>query len=62
MVLTLRGPENLLAALAPEKDLAAFVRLPAEMDLDAPATVPVELLAPAWLTADPVAVKVTRRR
>lgn len=62
VVLTLRGPENLLAALAPEKDLAVFVRLLKQPDLDAAQELPVELLAPAWLSADPVKVTVTRRQ
>lgn len=62
VVLTLRGPENLLSALAPEKDLAVFVRLRQQPDFDATVELPVELLAPPWLSADPVLVKVTRRQ
>jgi YbbR domain-containing protein len=58
VVVTVRGPRNLLAALTPES-LAAYVNLRRPLELNQPQEVPVEVLGPAWLTADPVAVRVT---
>ena len=58
VVMTVRGPRNLLANLTPES-LAAYVNLRRPLELNQPQEVPVELLGPPWLTADPVALRVT---
>lgn len=62
VVLTLRGPANLIAGLAPEKDLTAFIHLRQLPEADGAVTVPVELRAPAWVVWDAATVQVTRQR
>jgi len=58
VVMAVRGPRNLLANLKPES-LAAYVNLRRPLELNQPQEVPVELIGPAWITADPVALRVT---
>lgn len=58
VVVTVRGPSNLLAALKPE-DLIAYVNLRRPLELNQAKEIPVELVAPPWLTAEPAAVRVT---
>lgn len=58
VTLTLRGPENLLAALKPEDDLIAYVNLRRVFGPEALSEVPVQLIAPSWLSWDPVTVQV----
>lgn len=59
VVLTLHGPANLLAGLTPETDLAAYISLARLPEAGTAMMLPVEIKAPAWLTADPVSVTVT---
>jgi hypothetical protein len=56
--LTIHGPENLLQELKPGTELTAFIQLRHAVEADAPQELPVQLLAPAWLTWDPVTVTV----
>ena len=59
VALTVRGPENRLAALTIE-ELTAYVRLPDDIAPDQTGhDLPVEVLAPAWLVVEPVSVHVT---
>lgn len=58
VTLTLRGPDNLLAALNPDTDLTAFIGLRRLPNQDQPVDLPVQMLAPAWLTWDPASVRV----
>lgn len=59
VALTVRGPENRLAALNVE-ELTAYVRLPDDIAPDqAGHDLPVEVLAPAWLVVEPATVRVT---
>lgn len=58
VVLTVRGPRNLLDTLQPEQ-LTAYVNLRRALELNQPKELPVELVAPPWLTADPASVRVT---
>ena len=58
VALTVRGPENQLAALTSEA-ITAFVRLPDDVAPDAAAhDLPVEVLAPGWLVVEPTTVRV----
>jgi YbbR domain-containing protein len=59
VALTVRGPENLLKALRPEVDLVAYVNLKRVPEPNVALEVPVNLLAPAWLTYDPATVRIT---
>jgi len=58
VVVSVRGPRNLLAALKPET-LSAYVNLRRTLELNQPQELPVEVLGPPWLSADPVVVRVT---
>jgi hypothetical protein len=58
VALTVRGPENQLAALTSEA-MTAFVRLPDDIAPDAAAReLPVEVLAPGWLIVEPATVRI----
>jgi hypothetical protein len=59
VVLTVHGPANLLAGLQPETDLTAYVALRATIDPGVPMEAPIGVLGPAWLTYDPVNIRVT---
>jgi hypothetical protein len=55
---TVRGPRNLLAALQGDQ-VTAYVNLLRPLELNQAREVPVELVAPPWLTAEPTTVRVT---
>lgn len=58
VVVSVRGPRSLIAGLTPDS-LTAFVNLRRPLELNQPQEVPVEVLAPAWATVDPVTVRLT---
>lgn len=58
-VLVLRGPENQLAALKPDQDLTAYVRLRDDLAPGQPHELPVGVLAPPWLAVEPATARVT---
>jgi len=58
VALTVRGPKNLLADLRPE-DLTAYVNLRRALEPNVAHELPVQILAPAWLTCDPATVRCT---
>lgn len=58
VVMTVRGPRNLLDALKPEQ-LTAYVDLRRPLELNQTREIAVELVAPPWLTAEPTTVRVT---
>ena len=58
VVMTVRGPRNLIATLTPAT-VAAYVDLRRPLELNQPQEVTVEILGPPWLTADPVTLRVT---
>lgn len=57
--LSLRGPENLLAALRPEVDLCLYVRLRDDLAPGLRHELPLGVAAPAWLSVDAGSVGVT---
>jgi len=59
LALTIRGPENLLAALKPELDLIAYVRLREDLKPGEATELPVGVLVPPWMAVEPATVRVT---
>lgn len=57
--LVLRGPENQLAALKPDQDLTAYVRLRDDLAPGQAHELPVGVLAPPWLAVEPATARVT---
>lgn len=62
VALTVRGPENLLKALKPDSDLAAYIDLRRGIEPGADRDVPVSLLAPPWLAYDAISVRIVATR
>jgi hypothetical protein len=58
VVVTMRGPKNLLEGLAPDH-VSAYVNLRRPLELNQAREVPVEFVAPLWLTVEPTTVRVT---
>lgn len=58
VVVSVRGPSNLLQGLVPGT-VAAYVDLRRPLELNQPQEVPVQVIGPPWLSADPVALRVT---
>lgn len=58
VAVTVRGPQNLLRAMAPD-DLTAFVNLRRLPEAGVPQEVPVSVLGPPWAVCDPVSVRVS---
>ncbi len=56
--LTLRGPAQQLRTLKPDDEITAFVNLTGTIEPGTVRELPVKLLAPAWLAADAVKVRV----
>lgn len=59
ITMTVNGPENLLNALRPEEDVSAFINLRRALEPNVTVELPVNLLAPAWLSYDATTVRVT---
>jgi hypothetical protein len=58
----IRGPANLLKDLQPERDLTAVVLLRDDLPTNGIQQLPVRILGPAWLVADPVTAAVALSR
>ncbi len=58
----IRGPVNLLKDLQPERDLTAVVLLRDDLPTNGIQQLPVRILGPAWLVADPVTAAVALSR
>jgi len=59
--ITVHGSEERLKALRPEAELVAYVAVRADLLKDQPHVLPVSLVGPVWLAADPVMITVTVR-
>ncbi len=59
--ITVHGPEERLKELRPEAELVAYVAVRADLPMDQPQVLPVSLVGPGWLVADPAMITVTVR-
>ena len=57
--LVVYGPENLLKALKPDTEVQAYVDLRHSIEPGPARDAPVTLLAPAWMTCEPLTVRVS---
>jgi len=58
VVVRMRGPKNLLDNLSPDQ-VTAYVNLRRPLELNQARELPVEFVAPIWLTVEPTTVRVT---
>ena len=58
VVVTMRGPKNLLDGLPPDH-VTAYVNLRRPLELNQARELPVEFVAPIWLTVEPTTIRVT---
>jgi hypothetical protein len=58
VAVTLHGPQELLKALDPEREITAYVSLLKPIEPGVPVEVPVQVTGPSWLTAEPLTTRV----